>query len=152
LYCSPVQQMCGHKSATMTLDLYGHLFPDRLDVIADAVDAARAAELPNGHIMGTRRNVTTIVDLGKRPRLGGLLVAPDGIRTRATAPPSPGKPSPAPLACHPTDPSRPPQRSFPPWQHTRMEWKLCGVDRERAPMAVLRRQPPFRVGGLWLGR
>ena len=23
--------MLGHKSATMTLDLYGHLFPDQLD-------------------------------------------------------------------------------------------------------------------------
>lgn len=39
-----VQQMLGHKSATMTLDLYGHLFPDRLDEVADALDtAARAA-------------------------------------------------------------------------------------------------------------
>lgn len=37
--------MLGHKSATMTLDLYGHLFPDRLDVVADALDAARAAAL-----------------------------------------------------------------------------------------------------------
>jgi hypothetical protein len=36
-----VQQMLGHESATMTLDLYGHLFPDRLDVVADAMDAAR---------------------------------------------------------------------------------------------------------------
>lgn len=40
-----VQQMLGHKSATMTLDLYGHLFPDRLDAVADALDAARAAAL-----------------------------------------------------------------------------------------------------------
>jgi integrase len=40
-----VQQMLGHKSATMTLDLYGHLFPDRLDVVADALDAARTAAL-----------------------------------------------------------------------------------------------------------
>ena len=31
-----VQQMLGHKSATMTLDLYGHLFPDRLDTVGDA--------------------------------------------------------------------------------------------------------------------
>ncbi|HVD89576.1 MAG TPA: hypothetical protein VNB91_11840, partial [Jatrophihabitantaceae bacterium] len=39
-----VQQMLGHKSATMTLDLYGHLFGDRLDEVADALDvAARAA-------------------------------------------------------------------------------------------------------------
>ena len=40
-----VQRMLGHKSATMTLDLYGHLFPDRLDDVADALDAARAAAL-----------------------------------------------------------------------------------------------------------
>jgi hypothetical protein len=35
-----VQQMLGHKSATMTLDLYGHLFPDQLDEVADRLDAA----------------------------------------------------------------------------------------------------------------
>ncbi|MGI8760934.1 MAG: tyrosine-type recombinase/integrase [Jatrophihabitantaceae bacterium] len=40
-----VQQMLGHKSATMTLDLYGHLFGDRLDVVSDAMDAARTAAL-----------------------------------------------------------------------------------------------------------
>jgi len=39
-----VQQMLGHKSGVMTIDLYGHLFGDRLDVVADALDAAvRAA-------------------------------------------------------------------------------------------------------------
>ena len=32
--------MLGHKSATMTLDLYGHLFPDQLDEVADRLDAA----------------------------------------------------------------------------------------------------------------
>ena len=36
-----VQAMLGHKSATMTLDRYGHLFPDRLDEVADAMDDAR---------------------------------------------------------------------------------------------------------------
>ena len=40
-----VQQMLGHKSATMTLDQYGHLFGDRLDVVADALDAARTSAL-----------------------------------------------------------------------------------------------------------
>ncbi len=38
-----VQQMLGHKSATMTLDLYGHLFGDQLDEVADALDLARTA-------------------------------------------------------------------------------------------------------------
>lgn len=36
-----VQQMLGHASATMTLDTYGHLFEDRLDDVARAMDAAR---------------------------------------------------------------------------------------------------------------
>jgi integrase len=40
-----VQTMLGHKTATMTLDLYGHLFPDRLDEVADRLDAGRVAAL-----------------------------------------------------------------------------------------------------------
>jgi hypothetical protein len=35
--------MLGGKSATMTLDLYGHLFPDQLDEVADAMDTERLA-------------------------------------------------------------------------------------------------------------
>lgn len=38
-----VQTMLGHKSATMTLDLYGHLLADQLDQVADAMDIARRA-------------------------------------------------------------------------------------------------------------
>ncbi|MEU2625859.1 site-specific integrase [Kitasatospora sp. NPDC007106] len=40
-----VQQMLGHKSAAMTLDVYGHLFPERLDEVADALDIGRASAL-----------------------------------------------------------------------------------------------------------
>jgi integrase len=36
-----VQTMLGHQSATMTLDLYGHLLTDQLDEVADAMDVAR---------------------------------------------------------------------------------------------------------------
>ncbi|MDI9914408.1 tyrosine-type recombinase/integrase [Rhodococcus sp. IEGM 1379] len=35
-----IQTMLGHKTATMTLDLYGHLFDDHLDDVADKIDAA----------------------------------------------------------------------------------------------------------------
>ncbi|WP_234783129.1 tyrosine-type recombinase/integrase [Mycolicibacter sinensis] len=35
-----VQRLLGHKSAVLTLDRYGHLFPDDLDAIALAFDAA----------------------------------------------------------------------------------------------------------------
>jgi hypothetical protein len=34
--------MLGHGSAAMTLDLYGHLFGDDLDTVAERLDAARA--------------------------------------------------------------------------------------------------------------
>lgn len=35
-----VQRLLGHKTAVLTLDRYGHLFPDDLDAIADAFDVA----------------------------------------------------------------------------------------------------------------
>ncbi|OHU20881.1 hypothetical protein BKG76_09040 [Mycobacteroides franklinii] len=35
-----VQTMLGHKSAALTLDTYAGLFPDGLDAVADALDAA----------------------------------------------------------------------------------------------------------------
>lgn len=38
-----VQQMLGHASATMTVDLYGHLYGDRLDEVADRMDTLRTA-------------------------------------------------------------------------------------------------------------
>ena len=40
-----VQSMLGHATATMTLDRYGHLFPDRLDEVAEAMDSARLRAL-----------------------------------------------------------------------------------------------------------
>jgi integrase len=61
-----VQQMLGHKSATMTLDLYGHLFGDRLDVVADAMDAARAKALSDRHQTGTKREPAPVVELETR--------------------------------------------------------------------------------------
>jgi succinate dehydrogenase/fumarate reductase flavoprotein subunit len=38
-----VQRLLGHKTAVLTLDRYGHLFPDDLDAVADAFEAAAAA-------------------------------------------------------------------------------------------------------------
>ena len=62
-----VQQMLGHKSATMTLDQYGHLFGDRLDVVADAMDAARTKALSDRHQTGTKRAPVEVVKLRNRP-------------------------------------------------------------------------------------
>jgi integrase len=41
-----IQLMLGHASAAMTLDQYGHLFGDRLEEVADAIDVARLS--PSG--------------------------------------------------------------------------------------------------------
>ena len=40
-----VQEMLGHSSAAMTLDLYGHLWARRLDEVADRVGALVDAEM-----------------------------------------------------------------------------------------------------------
>ncbi|PXY28219.1 tyrosine-type recombinase/integrase [Prauserella muralis] len=40
-----VQQMLGHADAAMTLNIYGHLFPDRLDEVADVLDLRRTKAL-----------------------------------------------------------------------------------------------------------
>ncbi|WP_375482199.1 tyrosine-type recombinase/integrase [uncultured Jatrophihabitans sp.] len=49
-----VQQMLGHASATMTLDLYGHLYGDRLDEVADRMDALRTARGPAADFCGPK--------------------------------------------------------------------------------------------------
>jgi integrase len=41
-----VQRALRHKLATMTLDLYGHLFGDQLDEVAQALNAAALAADP----------------------------------------------------------------------------------------------------------
>ncbi|PXX66294.1 hypothetical protein DFR70_10340 [Nocardia tenerifensis] len=35
--------MLGHKTARLTLDLYGHLFPDDLDVVAGGMEVGAEA-------------------------------------------------------------------------------------------------------------
>jgi integrase len=40
-----VQSMLGHADASITLNVYGHLFPDRLDEVASTLDARRRAVL-----------------------------------------------------------------------------------------------------------
>jgi len=42
-----VQQVLGHETASMTLDLYGHRFPDQLDDVADRLDVIGRAAATN---------------------------------------------------------------------------------------------------------
>jgi integrase len=56
-----VQQMLGHKSATMTLDLYGHLFENRLDEVAQRLDSAARSEA-GVYPLCTRGKIVDLVD------------------------------------------------------------------------------------------
>ncbi|TFC07789.1 site-specific integrase [Cryobacterium sp. MDB2-A-2] len=47
-----VQLQLGHARATETLDVYAHLWPDRLDVVSDAVELARAVALEASEAAG----------------------------------------------------------------------------------------------------
>lgn len=46
-----LQNMLGHRSAALTLDRYGHLYPDDLDAVAHAIDAAMTEDC--GQHVGT---------------------------------------------------------------------------------------------------
>ena len=59
-----LQLMLGHSNAAMTLNQYGHLYPDRLDEVADALDSARSQALASdsdrsrtGHMRSTVVNM-----------------------------------------------------------------------------------------------
>ncbi len=49
-----VQRQLGHASAAMTLDLYGHLYEDDLDTLADALDRRYAAATAPAHTRAER--------------------------------------------------------------------------------------------------
>jgi integrase len=52
-----LQKLMGHKTATLTWDRYGHLYPDDLDAIADAFDEAATATAGDLRAIGTLRAV-----------------------------------------------------------------------------------------------
>jgi integrase len=59
-----VQKTLGHKSAVMTLDRYGHLWPDELEDLAERLDRARAAAAA---IEVWPQRGPAVVQLRKRP-------------------------------------------------------------------------------------
>jgi integrase len=59
-----VQQMLGHASAAMTLDVYAGLFTDDLDALADRLDQAFARL--NADQMRTEPTPVTVVPLERR--------------------------------------------------------------------------------------
>jgi len=58
-----VQAMLGHRSATQTLDRYGHLYPSDLDALAERLDRAHAAAATEVWPQGG----PAVVQLSKRP-------------------------------------------------------------------------------------
>jgi integrase len=45
-----VQRLLGHKTATMTLDRYGHLYPDELDQVAQQIGAECVYPVRTGEV------------------------------------------------------------------------------------------------------
>ena len=66
-----VQKLLGHKSAVLTLDKYGHLFPDDLDAVANAFDAAAqttaGGRQPEGGRAGAEIALSRVAGAGFEP-------------------------------------------------------------------------------------
>jgi len=64
-----VQKQLGHATASITLDTYGHLFPDELDALADRLEDARTDALAT---LARTRHGPQVVPLEK-PQVSGLV-------------------------------------------------------------------------------
>ena len=64
-----IQKQLGHATASITLDTYGHLFPDELDALADRLEDARPDALAT--LARTQRG-PQVVPLEK-PQVSGLV-------------------------------------------------------------------------------
>jgi hypothetical protein len=71
-----LQAQMGHSSIRVTLDLYGHLFPDANRGVLDALDALTAPSTP--HRKTGARNTPN----AKVPASGDFQSGSDGTRTR----------------------------------------------------------------------
>lgn len=70
-----VQKVAGHKSATMTLDRYGHLMSDELDEVAEALDAAAGKVLGvDPAVWKSYKNPTSVVNLHNSNKPGPDMV------------------------------------------------------------------------------
>ncbi len=71
-----VQAQIGHSSIRVTLDLYGHLFPDANRGVLDSLDAITAPSKPH------RANAPKTTSKGKVPVTRDFEDGSDGTRTR----------------------------------------------------------------------
>jgi len=71
-----LQAQMGHSSIRVTLDLYGHLFPDANRGVLDALDALTAPSTPH------RKNAPKNTTNEKVPASGDFQSGSDGTRTR----------------------------------------------------------------------
>jgi integrase len=71
-----LQAQMGHSSIRVTLDLYGHLFPDANRGVLDALDALTAPSTPH------RANAPRLTPKGKVPASRDFENGSDGTRTR----------------------------------------------------------------------
>ncbi|MFK4102944.1 tyrosine-type recombinase/integrase [Streptomyces sp. NPDC019531] len=83
-----VQTMLGYKSATLTLDTYGHLFPDRLDEVSKKMHKRRAKQLSLAR-SGTPGDLSAHANgpgRGVRGRAGAWHLVPDCPLTHRSRP------------------------------------------------------------------
>jgi hypothetical protein len=71
-----LQAQMGHSSIRVTLDLYGHLFPDANRGVLDNLDALTAPSTPH------RKSAPTNAPKEKVPASGDFEDGSDGTRTR----------------------------------------------------------------------
>src|SRR6266540_4146555 len=71
-----LQAQMGHSSISVTLDLYGHLFPDANRGVLDALDELTAPSTPH------RKNAAKNTPKEKVPESGDFRSGSDGTRTR----------------------------------------------------------------------
>ena len=60
---TPLQTLLAHKTATLTPDRYGHLFPDGLGRIADAFDTVAQTAADDPGITGRHVRLKTVLSL-----------------------------------------------------------------------------------------
>jgi hypothetical protein len=61
-----IQAHLGHSSIQVTMDRYGHLFPDALEHLADRLDAARATARTDASLAGLQAEVVKVPTIRSR--------------------------------------------------------------------------------------
>jgi len=84
-----VQRQLGHATASITLDTYGHLFPDELDALAGRLEDARADAWRPSHGPSADQRSRPSAKALVSERFGGAGGGARTLTTHNTRPPAP---------------------------------------------------------------